>query len=193
MQPPQRSPEWHLERAGRLTASNFAAAVGINPHTSRQRLWRILTGRERREVSAAMRWGIDHERDAIRAFEVITGRLVDPAPFVPYLDWLGASPDGWVDDEGLLECKCPLSLPASVPAHHLCQIQGQLACTGKSVAFYCAWTTEETRIWRVARSQEYWAALLPPLEEFWAHVKTNTEPPRRRRPALPEITTERIV
>jgi len=52
----QRSPEWLQARVGRLTASNFGAAAGFNPHQSpNQLLQELLWGSF--EGNRATRWG----------------------------------------------------------------------------------------------------------------------------------------
>lgn len=60
-------------------------------------------------VSEAMQWGIDHEDEARERYEVETGELVDLVGFIkhPNVNWLGASPDGLVGTDGLIEIKCP--------------------------------------------------------------------------------------
>ncbi len=65
-----------------------------------------------------MRWGNDHEADAVAAYEGISGLTTQSCGFV--IDyrhcWLGASPDRKVYDpsesfpDGLVEVKCPFSV-----------------------------------------------------------------------------------
>jgi hypothetical protein len=40
----QGSKAWQSARVYRLTASNFAAAAGLNPHVSPRSLWQYLSG-----------------------------------------------------------------------------------------------------------------------------------------------------
>jgi hypothetical protein len=63
---------------------------------------------------------------------------VEKAGFVqhPTIEWLGASPDGFVGDDGLVEIKCPLTathvdylLWNEVPREYRPQMTMQLACT----------------------------------------------------------------
>jgi predicted phage-related endonuclease len=62
----------------------------------------------------------------------------------------GASPDGLIGEDGLLELKCPQTathiatlLGQSVPAKYLTQIQWQLACTGRQ---WCDFASYDPRL-----------------------------------------------
>jgi len=67
-----------------------------------------------------MRWGIQHEDEAIRVYESVTHLSTAKSGFVidPGCCWLGASPDRLVEDNdeadpnGLVEVKCPFSAKA---------------------------------------------------------------------------------
>ena len=61
----------------------------------------------------------------------------------PSIDNSGASPDGLVDDEGMVEIKCPESktmietlLSDKVPDKYFKQMQWQMACTGRQWCDY---------------------------------------------------------
>jgi putative phage-type endonuclease len=187
------------DRAGRLTASVFANAIGIG-YDSRQKLWRQLTGREERfQGNAATQWGSDNERHAISHYEIATGNLVDSAGdnqgFVIHSDhdWLGCTPDGYVGDI-VIEAKCPASmnLYGKVPDHYMPQVQGQIAITGKSKAHFICWTPEGCEIYEVPASLEYWAECFELLNDFWQCVQSDKEPSKRKKPTLPQIQYERI-
>ena len=188
------------ERAGRLTASVFASAIGIG-YDSRQKLWRQLTGREERfQGNAATEWGVAHEQDAIRQYQVVTGELVDSGGqsqefFIhPVRDWLGCTPDGFVG-QTVIEAKCPASLQlyGKVPHHYMPQLQGQMAITGRSLAHFVCWTPEEFEIWEVPADEEYWQQCLELLTEFWLCVNENTEPPKRKKPILKTVEYRRLI
>ena len=188
------------ERAGRLTASNFATAIGIG-YDSRQKLWRQLTGREEKfQGNAATEWGAAHEQDAIRQYQVITGELVDRKGqnqefFIhSVLDWLGCTPDGFVG-QTVIEAKCPASLQVyeKVPDHYMPQLQGQMAITGKSLAHFVCWTPDDFEVWEVPADEEYWQQCLELLTEFWLCVKEQTEPPKRKKPTLKTVEYRRLI
>lgn len=188
------------ERAGRLTASNFATAIGIG-YDSRQKLWRQLTGREEKfQGNSATEWGAAHEQDAIRQYQVITGELVDRKGqnqefFIhSVLDWLGCTPDGFVG-QTVIEAKCPASLQVyeKVPDHYMPQLQGQMAITGKSLAHFVCWTPDDFEVWEVPADEEYWRQCLELLTEFWLCVKEQTEPPKRKKPTLKTVAYRRLI
>jgi len=186
-------------RAGRLTASVFANAIGIG-YDSRQKLWRQLTGREERfQGNAATTWGSDNEIHAISQYEIVTGEIVESAGenqgFVihPEHDWLGCTPDGYARDI-VIEAKCPasLNLYGKVPDHYMPQVQGQMAITGKQKAHFMCWTPQEFEIYEVPASHEYWQQCLKLLNDFWHCVQDDKEPSKRKKPTLPQVQYERI-
>ena len=117
----QGTPEWLAERAGHLTASavkDAMAKVKTGEAAGRRNLrlklaTERLTGLPSPDIykNAAMIWGTEHEAEARRAYEVLTGEIVEEVGFCrhPTTKWLGASPDGLIGTEGMAEIKCPLS------------------------------------------------------------------------------------
>lgn len=175
---------WHEERKGLLTASNFAAALGISPYKSRQQLWRELTGRvEPFQGNEYTAWGTEHEQDAIFAYECKTGNVVEATGLTrhPLIDWMGATPDGLVGVDGAIECKCPRELHSQVPEHYLPQVMGVMECIGAEYCDYISWTPYETRVWRVSFCKNYRDSMIEELARFWEHIQIDSEPPRRKR------------
>jgi exodeoxyribonuclease (lambda-induced) len=101
-----------------------------------------LTGSAlQRYVSQPMLDGIEREPEAREMYEAETGSIVTLAGFVrhPTIEFCGASPDGLVDDCGLVEIKCPTDathvewlLAKAIPDKHIPQMLLQLACTRRS-------------------------------------------------------------
>ena len=59
-------------------------------------------------VVKTVQWGVNNEQEAFKAFTVLTGKTIQETGI--WLDCsgiLGASPDGIVHDETVLEDKCP--------------------------------------------------------------------------------------
>jgi len=145
----QRTPEWHAARLGRVTASRLADVVAKTKtgySTSRanymaELICERLTGTQGAFYSnAAMQWGTETEPMARAAYEGVVGALVIETGFIPHntIAMAGASPDGLVDDDGLVEIKCPITathidtlLGQSVPIRYNIQMQWQMACTGR--------------------------------------------------------------
>src|SRR6478609_7739357 len=194
----QRSEAWHRERKFRLTASDFAAAIGLSPYKSRQQLWREKTGRANPfEGNEATAWGELNESNAINAYEIETGHIVRPRGLVvhPAFDWLGASPDGLVAHDGCVECKCPFTGKPheGIPIHYRPQVVGVVRVTQKAWCDFVSWTPEAHVVSRVSQVAEYWDWMYPRLETFWQYVVDDIEPPRAKKPEFQgSLTIERI-
>lgn len=155
----QGSDEWKAERVGKITASRVKG-IDAKPQkgkalnaTMLTLLSERLTGEiEEFYVNAAMQWGIDHEPDAIAAYENITSEFVVGCGLImhPTIAMSGASPDGLIADDGLLEVKCPNTtthlntlLAQQVPEEYMPQITWQLACTGRK---WCDFVSFDPRL-----------------------------------------------
>lgn len=143
----QGSPEWFVQRCGKVTASRMAdlmARTKTGYGASRanymaELLVERLTGQKaERYQSAEMKWGIETEPQARDAYCFHMDTEVVPAEFVehPSVRMSGASPDGYVGDLGLVEIKCPNTathidtlLSDAVPERYVHQMQWQMACT----------------------------------------------------------------
>jgi len=143
----QRSEEWFKARLGKVTASRVAdilAKIKSGESASRrnykiQLVSERLTGEKQETyINQAMQDGIDREFYARERYVQQFGE-VEEVGFIqhPTLE-AGASPDGLVGDDGLIEIKCPLGtthtetlMTQEVPSKYIPQIQFQLLCTGR--------------------------------------------------------------
>lgn len=151
----QQTPEWLAMRVGMVTASRVADVIAkrkrqpkdgepAEPLACRKDyLWEIvverLTGRSSETyVSPSMEWGIEQEPSARAAYEMATDCMVEPIGFAihPANKWFGASPDGLVGEDGILEIKCPNSgthlqyiINQVVPSEYVPQMLAEMACT----------------------------------------------------------------
>jgi putative phage-type endonuclease len=157
----QGSPEWKALRCGKVTASRVADVVArtkTGPSASRanylaQLIAERLTGTAAETYSnAAMQHGTETEPEARAAYEFYQGVTVEQVAFVPHpkIDQAGASPDGLVDSDGLVEIKCPNTathletlLGQAVPAKYADQMQFQMACTGRQ---WCDFVSYDPRM-----------------------------------------------
>lgn len=147
----QGTPEWLAARTGRITASRMSAimAKGRNGAPSATRaacmgelIAEYLTGQSGETyTNADMQRGTELEPAARAAYEVRTGQMVKEVGLVlhPKNERFGASPDGAVGDDGLLEIKCPrthvhigYTLAGKPPAEYLPQMAWQAACCGRA-------------------------------------------------------------
>jgi putative phage-type endonuclease len=103
-------------------------------------------------TNAAMQHGVDQEPVARAAYEARTGVTVDLVGFVdhPEIAMSGASPDGLIGDDGLIEIKAPNTathldtlLSETVPGKYVTQMQWQMACTGRA---YCDFASFDPRL-----------------------------------------------
>jgi len=157
----QGTDEWFAVRIGKVTASRVAdvlAKTKTGYSTSRenymaQLVCERLTGQKGESfTNAAMQHGTDTEPLARAAYEALHDVLVDEVGFIPHptIIMAGASPDGLVSDDGLLEIKCPNTathietlLSQTVPGKYNTQMQFQMACTDRS---YCDFVSFDNRL-----------------------------------------------
>lgn len=153
--------EWLESRIGKVTASRMAdltAKTRSGWGASRdnymaQLIVERLTGEQYNTyVNQAMQHGIDTEPQAIAAYQFFSDNEVMPSPFVdhPRIDMAGASPDGLIGNDGLIEVKCPETkthidtlLNPSIPDKYIKQMQWQIACTNRE---WCDWVSFDPRL-----------------------------------------------
>ena len=145
----QGSAEWVAARIGKATASRMADVLAKTKSgygASRGNYLAELIAERLTGVPAekftnpAMAWGSEKEPDARIAYEFMTNATVVQVGFIdhPTIPMSGASPDGCVDDDGLVECKCPNTathietlLGQKIPEKYVSQMFWQMACTGR--------------------------------------------------------------
>lgn len=184
----QRSPEWHEAHIGKITASLAAACLGLCPHTSRQKAWRIIMGREVVVENSYMTYGKAMEAHALSEYEIETGRLATPTGFwvSDTHPWLGASPDSLVGAEGLVETKCPQKMPTKIPTPYRIQMLVQMIVTGRSWCDFFAWVRgvdDEPDGFFLARCPlQGSAGLVARLKAFHEEFVLGDKEPSRRKP-----------
>lgn len=157
----QRSPEWFAARLGRVTASRIADVCAKTKtgwgagrkNYMAELVAERLTGKSADGfTNAAMQWGTDMEPEARVAYEFYRGVTVEEVGFVPHprISDAGASPDGLVSIDGLVEIKCPNTathlealLGTTIPEKYLFQMQWQMACTGRQ---WCDFASYDPRL-----------------------------------------------
>ncbi len=144
----QRTAQWFQARLGKVTASNVYNVISKTAKgtpTSKYEDYKIklMTERLTGEISQsyptpAMQWGIEHEEDALKEYAFIYDTEITQCGFIqhPTIKMAGASPDGLIGENGLIEIKCPQSInhlrfcidDEIKPEYHA-QMQFQMACT----------------------------------------------------------------
>lgn len=185
----QQTNEWFAARLGKVTASRVADIIAKTKSgysTSRanymaELICERLTGsRGDFYKNAAMEWGTATEPQARAAYEAVAGVLVEEVGFVPHstITMAGASPDGLVGADGLVEIKCPITathidtlLGCTVPSKYNTQMQWQMACTGRQ---WCDFVSYDPRlpehmqlfIHRVPRDENFIQELIKEINTF---------------------------
>lgn len=156
----QGTPEWLEARKGAITGSKFHDArdrlKNGNP-SSKAILYAKDVARERcggtaEKVfqNAAMRFGGEQEAFARSAYESRTGALVEPVGFFKTDDGMfGLSPDGLIDDDGVLEIKTIVSSDTLFTAvadgdisAYIDQCNGYLWLLGRKWVDLCLWAPD---------------------------------------------------
>lgn len=193
----QRTEDWFRARLGRLTASRVADMMATTRNgyaASRTNYaWELaierLTGQSTPGFcSPAMQWGIDREAEARAAYELHALTAVEEIAFVQHPTlFAGASPDGLVGTDGLVEIKCPnpathgeTLLKGRIDDKYHKQMQFQMACTGRQWCDFVSYDPrfpEEMRLWvkRVERDDEDIAAIEQAAVEFLKEVDETVE------------------
>ena len=190
----QRSAEWFAARLGKVTASRVADIVAKTKSgysTSRanymaELVCERLTGMQGESFSsAAMVWGTNTEPMARSVYESRMAELVEETGFVlhPTIEMAGASPDGLIGDDGLVEIKCPNTathidtlLSDGAPSKYMTQMQWQMACTGRKWCDFVSFDPrmpEEMQMFviRVERNDDVIIELEREVEKFLVELE----------------------
>ncbi len=151
----QQTPEWYAARLGKVTASSVHKVLARTKtgygadranYLTQLVLERVTGTKADSYTNAAMQWGIDQEPFARAAYEAAKGLLVDEVGFVqhPTIAMAGASPDGLVGNDGMVEIKCPDSKTAlecwlsedPVESKYFAQMQWQMRCADRAWCDY---------------------------------------------------------
>lgn len=202
----QGSDEWFAARCGKVTASRISDVIAKTKTgwgASRKNYLAELVAETLTGISAqgftnaAMQWGTDTEPQARAAYELMFDVDVVQVGFVnhPDIAMSGASPDGLVGDDGLVEIKCPNTAThietlreEKVATKYLNQMQWQMACTGRA---WCDFVSYDPRLpgdlalWakRVERDDEHIADLEKMVRDFLAELDQVVEDLTKRRAA----------
>lgn len=157
----QGTEQWFAARLGKVTASRVAdvmAKTKSGPSASRKNymmelLCQRLTGRaEDGYTNTAMQRGTELEPIARGLYEAESGVMVEQEGFVCHaaIEWFGASPDGLVGGDGLIEIKCPNTathiefMRSRKPDNrYQWQMLAQMACTDRQ---WCDFVSYDDRL-----------------------------------------------
>lgn len=189
----QRTDDWFAARAGKVTASALYKVMartktGYGADRANYRADLVterLTGNPASSFSnAAMQWGIDQEPNARAAYAALTGEAPVEIGFAdhPTIPMCGASPDGLVGFDGLVEIKCPNSAThiatlrgSGIDRKYMLQMHLQMICTERD---WCDFVSYDPRlpeemmlhVVRVERNPALVVDIEDEIEKFLAEV-----------------------
>lgn len=191
---PQGSNGWQKLRLGLISASRFKDVLS-EPRSKADKeagnlsgtaeaymntlIAEILTGEQEEISGKALDWGNEHEDAARAEYEFDYNQSVDQVGICIHESLMyGASPDGLVGDDGMIEIKCPFisknhvsTVINGMPKEHMPQIQGNLLVNGRQ---WCDFISFDPRIdgdhrlyvQRIERDEKYIAHLEQRLNNF---------------------------
>ena len=166
--------DWLAVRNTGIGGSDAAAACGLNPYMSMLELWLIKTGRQNPDLSdglmenaySPLYWGKELEPLIAKYYTAKTGNKVRRVNAVlqhpdPDKSFMLANLDYAVNksEVGVLEIKTTGEHGAKlwkhgVPLYVTCQVQHQLAVTGKQLAHVCVLICgHEARVYEIKRDE----------------------------------------
>ena len=188
--------QWLEVRKQGIGSSDAATACGLNPYMSMLELWMIKTGRIQQNIQdessghAPLYWGKQLEPLVAEFYSMQTNNKVrrvnavlqhpdpDKAFMLANLDYAVVGSD----EVQILECKTAGEYGAKlwrdgVPLYVLCQVQHQLAVTGKQAAHICVLLCgHETKIYKVTRNEQLIEQIIHAERTFWACVENDIPP-----------------
>jgi putative phage-type endonuclease len=194
----QDTQQWLNDRLGKITASrikDMMAQTKTGQSASRKNLAaqlmleRVTGQRENGFVSAAMTFGIETEPLARLAYSLHTGFDVEETGFIdhPTIARSGASPDGLVGIDGMVEIKCGntathigWAIAGIVPPEHALQMQWQMACTGREWNDFVSFDPrmpegQQMFIRRLYRDDDFISTLEQEVVKFDAEIEALVE------------------
>lgn len=201
----QGTPEWFQLRAGVITASKFADAVtklknGNQSQASKDYAYKvaveIIYGETTEDTyqTFEMRRGTELEPMARMVYERTTGNLAEESGIVLTEDRrFGYSTDGFVDDDGLVEIKCPNSARKIVEiwesgdlSEYMHQMQGGLWITGRKWCDFVMYAPQlasvdkQLFVKRIERDDDFIEQMEIELMQFKAQVDQHVENLKRK-------------
>lgn len=192
--------EQRLARKDRVTASAVGAILGVSPYATPNDVMREMVrehfGAEREFMgNVATQWGEDHESDAILTLESTEGVFVERCGLIvhPDHDWLGASPDGLVGSDRVVEVKAPYNrklFSLSDRPDYAAQIITQMACSGRPEGWFAVWTPDDFHAELVCFNPDWFNASLPVLQTFYDSYIAIIADPALAEPYLADLVQD---
>ena len=191
----QRSPEWFEARKSKVTGSMVGAILGVNPWATPDDAMRTMVrshfGAESEFTgNIATEYGVMNEPNAIIDLEITRGYDVEEVGFIvhPELDWLGASPDGFIKSDSVVEIKCPFGkrhdvdpnfLPAIDQPHYYAQTQIEMYCSQREWCYFYQWSPYGDKLESYQLDQEWIDENIPKLKAFYDQFLIECKDPEK--------------
>lgn len=182
------SSEWFRVRSVRITSSNFGEICKSTERCDLRKLARRLCTQPKFH-SAAVNHGLKYEPVAVEQFESISGLKTSKCgTFVSLTHpYLCSSPDRIVDDQTVLEVKCPFTAKDQEISHvtvpylkmaadglkldrthnYYYQVQGQMHCSGRKQCIFVVFTLIDIHFETIDIDDDFVAAMLDKLQIFY--------------------------
>lgn len=181
----QNSEEWFALRRGKFTASTFKdlfmaeTTQGYKDAIYKVAFERLTNTSPESFTSEYMQRGTELEPEARAWYEFEKKIDVSDGGFFSYNDWIGASPDGLIGDDGLIEIKCPkfstmmdYLIKKELPKTYYYQVHGQLLVTDRSWCDFVAYHPQLPKlILRIERDKKIDQEILDKLNKATKEVE----------------------
>jgi putative phage-type endonuclease len=182
---------WHSERKWRVTSSRFGEITKITPRRNVEKLCQSIVCPRQLAVPSVVH-GKQYESAAIRKFQEQHDVVVKPSGLhvMHELPFLGASPDGIVDDVSIVEVKCPYvgrdmdikpgkefpflqysadgDIVLNKTSNYYCQVQGQMYISRRQQCYFVVYTHKDLFVSVISLDREFFeGSMLPKLELFF--------------------------
>ena len=186
----QRTDEWYAIRRGKMSASNadtiIANGKGLETYIYNLMAEYYSSAEKENYINADMQRGIDLEPEARLEFEFYTGLDVKEVGCVELNEYILASPDGLIGEDGLIEIKCPndsiyfkLLLSNNIKPEYIAQMQMQMYVTDRQYCYFVSYNPNFEKslyIKKINRDEEMIEKLKKGLErgtELIKEIKEN--------------------
>ncbi len=178
----QRSEQWFLARKNMITGSAVGAILGLSPFATPDDVMRRMVREYHDQPSEftgniATEYGTLNEPNAIADYEMETGNKVVEVGFIKVNEWLGASPDGLIGDDGVSEIKCPYGMRHTQDQsefksiddqpHYYAQLQIEMLSTERQWVDFYQWSAYASKLERVNFDPHWIEENLPKLKAFY--------------------------
>ena len=177
----QRSEEWFKQRVGLITGSRVGGILELCPFNKPNDIMRSMVreyhGAESEfKGNVATEYGNEYEDAAIFSLEQEIDIEVIETGFHKYNEWLGASPDGLVGKDAVVEIKCPygkrnIEFPSEFKTldehpNYYAQMQIEMLCTHTFSCHFYQWSENAKQYQLVEFNPDWINENLPNLKSF---------------------------